>query len=121
MPYAAALFVVDGIPLAAFVLWREYMGILRRIRGIAAPGLVGGLYAHGSDWIAIWAMTIAPIPPVAGSRQTSVLVRGGADLRDGSHLRDGSQGAASRGPCRGRPRHPPRHRRHAPRLKRAPP
>ncbi len=72
--YAAALFVVDGIPLAAFVLWRRGMGVLRQIRGVALPGLLGGLFSLGSYWIAIWAMTVAPIPLVAALRETSVLV-----------------------------------------------
>lgn len=72
--YAAALFVVDGIPLAAFVLWRRGTGVLRQIRGVAVPGLVGGLFSLGSYWIAIWAMTVAPIPLVAALRETSVLV-----------------------------------------------
>ncbi|RVU14964.1 EamA family transporter [Methylobacterium oryzihabitans] len=72
--YSAALFVVDGIPLAAFVLWRRGAGVLRQIRGVALPGLVGGLFSLGSYWIAIWAMTVAPIPLVAALRETSVLV-----------------------------------------------
>jgi drug/metabolite transporter (DMT)-like permease len=72
--YSAALFVVDGVPLAAFVLWRRGVGVLRDVRSVALPGLVGGLFSLGSYWIAIWAMTVAPIPLVAALRETSVLV-----------------------------------------------
>lgn len=71
--YAAALFVIDGAPLPLFVLWSRGTGVLARARGLALPGLGGGLLALGSYWIAIWAMTVAPIALVAATRETSVL------------------------------------------------
>ncbi|GJE58713.1 EamA family transporter [Methylobacterium trifolii] len=71
--YAAALFVVDAVPLPLFVLWTRGTGVLRLARGLALPGLGGGLLALGSYWIAIWAMTVAPIALVAATRETSVL------------------------------------------------
>ena len=36
-------------------------------------GFVGGALSLASYWIAIWAMTVAPIPLVAALRETSVL------------------------------------------------
>lgn len=37
------------------------------------PGLGGGALSLGSYWIAIWAMTVAPIALVAATRETSVM------------------------------------------------
>ncbi|MFE1599638.1 EamA family transporter [Methylobacterium sp. ID0610] len=71
--YSAALFVVDGVPLLAFVLWRRGRAALAPMRAAAGPGLLGGLFSLGSYWIAIWAMTVAPIPLVAATRESSVL------------------------------------------------
>lgn len=71
--YAAALFVIDAIPLPVFVLWTRGRDVLRSVRGLMVPGLGGGALALGSYWIAIWAMTVAPIPLVAATRETSVL------------------------------------------------
>ncbi len=39
----------------------------------AGPGLAGGAMSLASYWIAIWAMTVAPIALVAALRETSVL------------------------------------------------
>jgi drug/metabolite transporter (DMT)-like permease len=71
--YSAALFVVDGIPLLLFVLWRRGRAVLEPMRRVLVPGLIGGLLSLGSYWIAIWAMTVAPIALVAALRETSVL------------------------------------------------
>jgi uncharacterized membrane protein len=37
-------------------------------------GIVGALLSVGAYWIAIWAMTEAPIASVAALRETSILV-----------------------------------------------
>jgi drug/metabolite transporter (DMT)-like permease len=37
------------------------------------PGLIGGALSLVAYWIAIWAMTVAPIALVAALRETSVL------------------------------------------------
>ena len=57
-------FVVDGVPLLLFVLWRRGRAVLEPIGGLV-PGMIGGLLSLGSYWIAIWAMTVAPIALVA--------------------------------------------------------
>lgn len=71
--YAAWLFVLDGVMMAVY-------GWVRQREGIAAvPAkayvilLGGGALSLASYWIAIWAMSLAPVPLVAAVRETSVL------------------------------------------------
>jgi drug/metabolite transporter (DMT)-like permease len=71
--YATALFVIDGFPLLLFIAWRDGRAGLRALTHFAGPGLVAGTLSFGSYWIAIWAMTVAPIALVAALRETSVL------------------------------------------------
>jgi drug/metabolite transporter (DMT)-like permease len=71
--YAAALFVIDSVPLLAFMAWRDGMGGLRALARFGGPGFVAGALSFASYWIAIWAMTVAPIALVAALRETSVL------------------------------------------------
>lgn len=71
--YSATLFVIDGVPLALFALWRRGVAGLAPIRPYLGQGLAGGAMSFGSYWIAIWAMTVAPIPLVAAVRESSVL------------------------------------------------
>jgi drug/metabolite transporter (DMT)-like permease len=71
--YSTALFVIDGVPLVLFILWRDGVGGLTPLVRFAGPGAVGGALSLGSYWIAIWAMTVAPIALVAALRETSVL------------------------------------------------
>ena len=56
-----------------FVLWRRGPAALARSWRFAGPGLAGGAMSLGAYWIAIWAMTLAPIGLVAAVRETSVL------------------------------------------------
>jgi drug/metabolite transporter (DMT)-like permease len=71
--YAAALFVIDGIPLAVVALWLRGRKALAAAGKFLGPGLAGGAMSLASYWIAIWAMTVAPIGLVAALRETSVL------------------------------------------------
>ncbi|MCF3948215.1 EamA family transporter [Acidiphilium sp. AL] len=71
--YAAALFVLDGLPLPLFALWRRGVSPLVKLLRHARQGLLGGAMSVASYWIAIWAMTVAPIAVVAALRGTSVL------------------------------------------------
>ena len=71
--YSAALFVLDAIPLPLVALWRRGVAGVKPVLQYAGIGFVGGGMALGSYWIAIWAMTVAPIPLVAALRETSVL------------------------------------------------
>ncbi|MEM7224418.1 MAG: EamA family transporter [Pseudomonadota bacterium] len=71
--FALYLFVIDGAMIAAVFLarWgpREMIGLARHWR----HGLIGGTLSLGAYWVAIWAMTQAPIAAVAALRETSVL------------------------------------------------
>jgi drug/metabolite transporter (DMT)-like permease len=71
--YSAALFVIDGVPIILLALWRLGPAGLRPMMRFAKPGLAGGAMSLASYWIAIWAMTVAPIAMVAALRETSVL------------------------------------------------
>jgi uncharacterized membrane protein len=71
------LFVLDGIPYPALVFAqrsataRQAMLTYARKRWPLAT--LGGLASLGSYWIALWAMTRAPVAAVSALRETSVL------------------------------------------------
>jgi drug/metabolite transporter (DMT)-like permease len=71
--YSAALFVIDGVPIVLLALWRLGIAGLKPMLRFAGPGIAGGAMSLVSYWIAIWAMTVAPIALVAALRETSVL------------------------------------------------
>jgi drug/metabolite transporter (DMT)-like permease len=71
--YSAALFVVDGVPLVLLALWLRGFSGLAPMREFLGRGIAGGAMSLGAYWIAIWAMTVAPIALVAALRETSVL------------------------------------------------
>lgn len=71
--YSATLFVIDAFPLIAFALWRRGVAGLAPLKPYLLQGLAGGTLSLGAYWIAIWAMTVAPIPLVAAVRESSVL------------------------------------------------
>ncbi|MDP3897056.1 MAG: DMT family transporter [Mesorhizobium sp.] len=71
--YAAWLFAFDAA-------WCLLLGLLLRGRAVVTvmipewrTGVVTGVLAAGSYWIAMWAMTQAPIAAVAALRETSIL------------------------------------------------
>lgn len=75
--YVVLLFVLDGVPYPTMVF-------LQRSRAARAAMLayarrrwplatLGGLASLGSYWIALWAMTHAPVAAVSALRETSVL------------------------------------------------
>lgn len=75
--YVVLLFVLDGVPYPALVAWRRgtagraaMWGYVRH-RWLLAT--LGGLASLGSYWIALWAMTRAPVAAVSALRETSVL------------------------------------------------
>jgi drug/metabolite transporter (DMT)-like permease len=71
--YAATSFVADGVLLPLFALWRCGASTLVPLLRHVPQGLMGGAMSLASYWIAIWAMTVAPIGVVAALRGTSVL------------------------------------------------
>ena len=77
LAYLGVLFLLDGWPYAALVLWRRNAAQRRDayvyMRRRWPVALVGTLASLGSYGIALWAMTQAPVAVVAALRETSVL------------------------------------------------
>jgi drug/metabolite transporter (DMT)-like permease len=71
--YTAALFLVDGVCLLAFAVWWKGRDGLKPALEFLPHGFAGGAMSCAAYGIAIWAMTVAPIPLVAAVRETSVL------------------------------------------------
>jgi drug/metabolite transporter (DMT)-like permease len=71
--YTVWLFLFDGLMMLVFVLLRRGRPALAEFAGFWKSGLIGGTLSLASYWIAIWAMTVAPIALVAALRETSVL------------------------------------------------
>lgn len=70
--YVIWLFALDGISIVAIALWRRGPALLRPQRGWAY-GAAGGLASIVAYWVVIWAMSLAPLGPVAALRETSVV------------------------------------------------
>lgn len=71
--YAGLVFVFDAVFLSIAALAMRGPGILRDVAPYWKTGIVGALLSVGAYWIAIWAMTHAPIASVAALRETSIL------------------------------------------------
>ena len=75
--YVVLLFVLDGIPYPALVFAQRSAAGRRAIAAYARRrwplATLGGLASLGSYWIALWAMTRAPVAAVSALRETSVL------------------------------------------------
>lgn len=75
--YVVLLFVLDGIPYPALVVAQRSAEGRRAIAAYALQrwplATLGGLASLGSYWIALWAMTRAPVAAVSALRETSVL------------------------------------------------
>ena len=74
--YAAALFAVDAWPISIICLCWKGPAKLRPALRFLPPAFAGGAMSLAAYWIAIWAMTVAPIALVAAIRETSVLFGG---------------------------------------------
>jgi drug/metabolite transporter (DMT)-like permease len=72
--YAGMVFVFDALFLSAAALAMRGPGVVRQVAPYWKTGVLGALLAGGAYWIAIWAMTKAPIAGVAALRETSILV-----------------------------------------------
>lgn len=71
--YAGLVFVFDAVFLSGAALAMRGPGILRDVAPYWKTGIAGALLSVGAYWIAIWAMTHAPIASVAALRETSIL------------------------------------------------
>ena len=76
LQYIALLFLVDGLPYFAIVMWQRRSALAPSfafIRGRWPVALLGSCASMGAYGIALWAMTRAPVASVAALRETSVL------------------------------------------------
>lgn len=71
--YAVWLFVTDAAWTLALVLFLRGRAIVPTMLGEWKAGLVTGALAAAAYWIAMWAMTMAPIASVAALRESSIL------------------------------------------------
>jgi drug/metabolite transporter (DMT)-like permease len=71
--YTVWLFILDGVMMAVFAPLRRGTGVFVDMARYWKSGLAGGALSLAAYWIAIWAMTVAPIAIVAALRETSVL------------------------------------------------
>jgi drug/metabolite transporter (DMT)-like permease len=71
--YTLWIFLIAGIPLAAWAAVARRTPMTRYIRQNPHLGLVGGLGTVAAYGLALWAMTVAPIAVVAALRETSIV------------------------------------------------
>jgi drug/metabolite transporter (DMT)-like permease len=71
--YTALLFIGDGVMMAIVAFLRRGPSVGTDMVRYWKSGLAGGTLSLVAYWIAIWAMTVAPIAVVAALRETSVL------------------------------------------------
>jgi drug/metabolite transporter (DMT)-like permease len=71
--YAAWLFLCDGLVSMAIGFVYRGRGLLSIMKMEWRLGVLTGLLSAASYWIAMWAMTKAPIASVAALRETSIL------------------------------------------------
>ena len=72
--YAATVFIFDALFLATTAVSLRGMNIVRQVAPFWKSGLIGAFLSAGAYWIAIWAMSHAPIASVAALRETSILI-----------------------------------------------
>lgn len=71
--YAVAFFLCNGAMMGAIGLGRQRSQIRAALAGGWLIPLGGGVLSFISYWVALWAMTMAPIALVAAVRESSVL------------------------------------------------
>lgn len=71
--YAVWLFVLDALLMLVILIVKRGARSVGTLLAHWRGGLAGGAMSFGSYWIAIWAMTSAPIALVAALRESSVL------------------------------------------------
>ena len=72
--YVVWLFLLDSAPMAAISLWQRRGATLALARARWAQGLAAAAMSMAAYWLVIYAMTVAPIGPVAALRETSVII-----------------------------------------------
>jgi drug/metabolite transporter (DMT)-like permease len=72
--YTGLVFVFDSVFLSIAALAMRGPRIIKEVAPYWKTGVAGAFLSAGAYWIAIWAMTKAPIASVAALRETSILV-----------------------------------------------
>lgn len=72
--YAAWLFALEAIPITLIVLARRRDAFVIAVRRNWRPGFAAGAISMAGFWIAIWALSVAPMGPVSALRETSVVL-----------------------------------------------
>jgi len=65
--------LVDTVVVAVAAYWARGPAVYRGLTSTWKGGVVAGVFSYCSYWVAVWAMTQAPIALVAALRETSVL------------------------------------------------
>lgn len=71
--YAVWLFALEWVPITAVALVRRRRRLPALVRASWPQGLAAGAMSLAAYWLVIWAMTEAPMAPVAALRETSVV------------------------------------------------
>ena len=71
--YLAWVMVVAGVAFAAVMLALRGQSSIPAAPRVWAVGALGAAFSYGGYAVVVWAMTQAPIPLVAGLRETSIL------------------------------------------------
>jgi drug/metabolite transporter (DMT)-like permease len=71
--YTLWIFLLTGVPLVVWALAVRGAEFRSYVAGNWRSGLTGGLGTVISYGLALWAMTVAPVPVVAALRETSIL------------------------------------------------
>lgn len=71
--YTLWLSFLTGIPLLAWILWRQPHAFASYFKARWPIGLAGGFCTLASYGLALWAMTRAPVAATAALRETSIL------------------------------------------------
>jgi drug/metabolite transporter (DMT)-like permease len=67
------LALLTGTPMVLFMLATRREALISYARDNWRGGMIGGLGTGTSYGLALWAMTLAPVPVVAALRETSIL------------------------------------------------
>jgi len=71
--YVAWLFILDAVMFTPVTMALRGPGVIRAPWSAWRLGAVAAVFSYGAYWIAVWAMTQAPIPLVTALRETSIL------------------------------------------------
>jgi drug/metabolite transporter (DMT)-like permease len=71
--YIGWLFILDGLPVALFVLWRRGRSMLTVAANNLTTSIIGGLLSITGYGIVVWCYSLGPVAPISALRETSVI------------------------------------------------